>query len=134
MQDYHRQLVPSRHCSPISLLWGTRLQMVCVTLCGVHCVWSSHLFYSLSHSLRLYQLSKEDRLPMPAINVHDSVVKVGQCVLPVVLPCPRPLFGPVKIIKGRGGEQIRLFPHNLYSCLAILTNPNMCTQCLPNQP
>ncbi len=26
---------------------------------------------------RLYQLSKEDNLPMPAINVHDSVVKVG---------------------------------------------------------
>ncbi len=26
---------------------------------------------------RLYQLSKEDKLPMPAINVHDSVVKVG---------------------------------------------------------
>ena len=25
---------------------------------------------------RLYQLSKEDNLPMPAINVHDSVVKV----------------------------------------------------------
>lgn len=25
---------------------------------------------------RLYQLSKEDKLPMPAINVHDSVVKV----------------------------------------------------------
>lgn len=27
---------------------------------------------------RLYQLSKEDKLPMPAINVHDSVVKVSQ--------------------------------------------------------
>lgn len=26
---------------------------------------------------RLYQLSKDDRLPMPAINVHDSVVKVN---------------------------------------------------------
>ena len=25
---------------------------------------------------RLYQLSKEDKLPMPAINIHDSVVKV----------------------------------------------------------
>ena len=25
---------------------------------------------------RLYQLSKEGHLPMPAINVHDSVVKV----------------------------------------------------------
>ncbi len=25
---------------------------------------------------RLYQLSKEEHLPMPAINVHDSVVKV----------------------------------------------------------
>ena len=25
---------------------------------------------------RLYQLSKEENLPMPAINVHDSVVKV----------------------------------------------------------
>ena len=25
---------------------------------------------------RLYQLSKENHLPMPAINVHDSVVKV----------------------------------------------------------
>ena len=26
---------------------------------------------------RLYQLSKEGQLPMPAINIHDSVVKVG---------------------------------------------------------
>ena len=26
---------------------------------------------------RLYQLSKEAQLPMPAINIHDSVVKVG---------------------------------------------------------
>ena len=25
---------------------------------------------------RLYQLSKEGHLPMPAINIHDSVVKV----------------------------------------------------------
>ena len=25
---------------------------------------------------RLYQLSKEGQLPMPAINIHDSVVKV----------------------------------------------------------
>ena len=25
---------------------------------------------------RLYQLSKESKLPMPAINIHDSVVKV----------------------------------------------------------
>ena len=28
---------------------------------------------------RLYQLSKEDQLPMAAINVHDSVVKVWEC-------------------------------------------------------
>ena len=28
---------------------------------------------------RLYQLSKEGQMPMPAINVHDSVVKVGEC-------------------------------------------------------
>ena len=26
---------------------------------------------------RLYQLSKEEKLPMPAMNVHDSVVKVS---------------------------------------------------------
>jgi hypothetical protein len=26
---------------------------------------------------RLYQLSKENQLPMPAINIHDSVVKVS---------------------------------------------------------
>ena len=27
---------------------------------------------------RLYQLSKEGQLPMPAINIHDSVVKVSE--------------------------------------------------------
>lgn len=30
---------------------------------------------------RLYQLSKDNHLPMPAINVHDSVVKVNICAL-----------------------------------------------------
>jgi adenosylhomocysteinase len=31
---------------------------------------------SLTGIYRLYQLSKEEKLPMPAINIHDSVVKV----------------------------------------------------------
>ena len=35
-------------------------------------------------STRLYQLSKEGQLPMPAINIHDSVVKVH---VPDVLLC-----------------------------------------------
>ena len=45
----------------------------------LNCIIHVHINFMYVHYVchRLYQLSKEDKLPMSAINIHDSVVKVS---------------------------------------------------------
>ena len=45
----------------------------------LNCIIYVHITFMYVHYVyhRLYQLSKEDKLPMSAINIHDSVVKVS---------------------------------------------------------
>ena len=47
---------------------------------------------------RLYQMSKESKLPMPAMNIHDSVVKVKTSTYSILTPPISSSFRPNSII------------------------------------
>ena len=67
---------------------------------------------------RLYQLSKESKLPMPAINIHDSVVKVtAVCHLPTSLGSLYCFFHQTKF-------------DNLYSCKESVIDRSVAHVCL----